>query len=141
MKRIKLKIFATLFAFLVIIFSLSGCRKASDNGKLDGQWQIMTIENVETGETVAPSDPVYICMSLHIVQLTNDKVQETGNMQYLKDENTIVCDFPYLNADEEIQRLQKWGLYSNPITLQVLKLDGSSLILKNPETIITCRRF
>lgn len=140
MKKINLNIFVALFAAVVMICVLSGCRKASDNGKLDGQWQIMKIENVATGEEMVPPVRKYICLNLHVVQLTGNG-QAFGNMHYDKDKGIINWDFPKLKTEDEIATLQSWGLYSNPVTLEVVKLDGSQMVLKTPETVITCRRF
>lgn len=142
MKNIKRSIFIYVISVLFIICA-SGCRKASHNGKLDGQWQIMKIENLETSEEKVPEGRRYICLNLHVVQLEGMDVskQAVGNMAYDKDAGIINWDFPYNTAGDDLKRLEKWGIYTNPVEIKVLKVDGSALVLRTPETIITCRRF
>lgn len=121
---------------------LAGCRKASENGKLDGQWQVMSVEDFSTGEITTPAVRSYICMNLHVVHLSltgGDLI--TGNMQYDKKNETLSWHFPYINEPVGMASIENWGLYSNPLTLQVVKLDGKTLILKTDRTLITCRRF
>lgn len=120
---------------------LVGCRKASDNGKIDGQWQIMGIENLETGKTTVPYPRRYIAINLHVVQLTDIKgVQYSGNMRYDKTGETLYWDFPW-NKPERDPALESWGIYTNPVEAHILKLDNKSLVLKTPQTVIICRRF
>lgn len=142
MKIVKGKIFICLMTAFVVICALSGCRKVSHNGKLDGQWQIMKIENLETSEEIVPENRMYICFNLHVVQLTSVGFgNASGNMQYDKKAGILNWDFPYNTDESGLNRLSKWGIYTNPVRLEVLKINGSTLILKTPETIITCRRF
>lgn len=144
MKNIKGNIFIFLTSVLLITVSFCGCRKVSHNGKLDGQWQIMKIENLETGAIEVPETRAYICLNLHVVQLTllgGENTSTGGNMRYDKDAGEIYWDFPYNTEGDTFKELATWGIYENPVTLKILKINNKSLILKTPQTIINCRRF
>lgn len=139
-----------IFLFLttiVISMLAAGCRKAPINGKLDAQWQIMNIEHISDGHNEKPRLRTYIDINLHVVNLRNVTTDEkggaviAGNMIYDKDNSKLTLDFPYNTEGEKLTQLQSWGIYTNPITFDIIKLDGKQLILKSEATVITCRRF
>lgn len=146
MKKISAIYFAGV-CLAIIILAAGGCRKMPINGKLDGQWQIMKIENLQDGSDVTSVYRSYIDISLHVVNLRNVSLDESagsvisGNMKYDKGGNTLYMDFPYNTEGSKLDQLQLWGIYSNPVTFDIVKLDGKQLILKSPETLITCRRY
>ncbi len=43
-----------LAASLVAVLSMFSCRRATNNGKIDGNWRIETMEDVATGEVSHP---------------------------------------------------------------------------------------
>lgn len=125
---------------LAALVGLTSCRKVSHNGKLDGQWQIRSIENTETGVETSPDPELYICIDLHILQLTGGP-RLTANMTYDKDAETISCDFPYVKDEDVETQLGAYGIFSNPVKMDIVKLDGKSLVIRTDKSIITCRRF
>ena len=133
-----IKYIALIFTLAVALLSLPSCNKASHNGKLDGQWQIMSIEEVSTGEVSVPANQSYICINLHIIQLTGNGIM-SGNMSYDKKGGTLSCDFPYVKPENVNNQLGRYGIFSNPVTLDIVKLDGKALVLKTDRTFITCR--
>lgn len=130
---------AVALAILISASLLGGCRKASDNGKLDAQWQIMKIENTADGTVSIPAESRYICFNLHVVNLFPGHY--AGNLRYDKDESRITLDFPYDTDASGLAALAEFGIPSNPVTFDILKLDGKELVLRAPGSVITCRRF
>lgn len=131
---------------VTILLSLSSCRKASINGKLDAQWQIMKIEHLADGTVETPELRSYINLNLHVVNLRYVRNESagmvySGNMHYDKDKSTLTMDFPYNKDSDKLKALQQWGIYTNPIVFDIMKLDNKQLVLKSPETIVTCRRY
>lgn len=142
MKQYISKIFGIGILVLAICVTATSCRKASDNGKLDGQWQIMSIEELPSGEIKTLDQQLYICLNLHVMHLTNNEgVCCSGNMTYDKSGGKLSCDFPYDTTSESIKGLRQWGIYSNPVNFEVVELNGKKLVLKSDASIITCRRF
>lgn len=135
-----LKHILSLTTLIILLSGLAACNKASHNGALDGQWQITTIENLSSGETTVPNPARYICINLHIMQLTGGN-RPTANMTYDKKAGHISCDFPYVEKDKTESTLSPWGIYSNPVEFDVVKLNHKELVLRTDRTLITCRRF
>ncbi|MBD5330177.1 MAG: lipocalin family protein [Bacteroides sp.] len=135
--------FLKYLLFLVsisVLMSLTGCRKVSHNGKIDGFWQITTIEDTSTGSVSEPSTREYISINLHIMQLTGAS-RLTANMTYDKSGAKITCDFPYVKQEDVDRVMGVYGFFSNPVSMDVVKVDGKQLILRTDRTLITCRRF
>lgn len=137
MKFIK---YILLLLSISVLLSVTGCRKVSHNGKIDGHWQIMTIEDTSTGNVIEPDPREYISINLHIMQLTGAG-RLTANMTYDKDGAKITCDFPYVKQPDVERVMGVYGFFSNPVSMDVVKVDGKQLILRTDRTLITCRRF
>lgn len=142
MKQYIFKIFGTVVLALSMCLGVTSCRKASDNGKLDGQWQIMSIEEISSGKLLPLDKQLHICINLHVIQLTQKGgVVCSGNLAYDKNGGKLSCDFPYNTSPAAIKNLNQWGIYSNPVNFEVVELNGKTMVLKSDVTIITCRRF
>ncbi len=137
----------SLLIGVISLISVSSCRKAPINGKLDAQWQIMKIEHTEDATERIPDRRSYIDINLHVVNLRNVLENESagaviaGNLNYDKNASTITMDFPYNKEGSKLAAMQSWGIYSNPVTFRIVKLDSKELILKSSETVVTCRRY
>lgn len=142
MKKLRFNLILTALVAIMSLLLLGACRKAPINGKLDGQWQIMNIELTADGSDATPSVRSYIDINLHVVNLRNiNQNLVAGNLSYDKDASKLTLDFPYNTEGDALLFLREWGIYQTPVTLDIVKLDGKQLVLRSPETIITCRRF
>lgn len=131
-KHILLSLLVSLIALM-----MPGCQKSPVNGDLDGQWQVM---EVSPSAADTPIDArLYYCFYLHVCQLNYyGGSLATGTMDYSGDR--MVLTFPY--ADEETAAgLRQYGIDTNPVTFTIDRLDGKSLILRSPTTVITLRKF
>lgn len=125
-----------LVSLLLLLVTAAGCRKAPINGDLDGQWQIISIE--ENGKDTGYADKQHFyCFYLHVVQLTGNGTV-TGNLHYA--DNQIAMDFPNCDA-ATLSRLINWGVRHNPEVFDIVKLTGSTLIMQNGDIVVTCRKF
>lgn len=127
-------IIITFFAAVMLLVAAS-CRKAPINGDLDAQWQVMSV-NYADGTTTDPDGSLYICISLHTLQLRG-KGLYTANMAYDSEAGVITLDFP-LAKDAD---LRPWGFSSTRTSAQIIKLDRKQLILLTDCAEIICRRF
>ena len=126
-------LFATLF--------LVGCQKAPINGDLDGRWQIVTIEKDKESIDVK-DEQLYYNFYLHVCNLSfYGGVLTEGNFIY-KD-SKIYMEFPYINTQEGRAELESYGIYSNPVEFEIVKLDRKTLIIKEEDDnlVITLRKF
>ncbi len=128
---------ATLAFIFTIILCLTGCRNASHNGKLDAQWQVMTVENTDDGSITHPHK-IYMCLTSHVVNLYPGDY--AGNFSYDEEKGIFTLDFPYREKPTD-SRLYQWGIYDNPVTFTILKLDGKQLVIRSGHSVVTCRRF
>lgn len=126
-----------MIAAVMLMLLTGSCRKAPINGKLDAQWQVTSIEFADGSPSIGKSR-LYFNFYLHVVQLTGAS-GITGNMVY--SDNKIAMDFPNNVTEDKLKQLTRYGIMRNPVVFEVLKLDGSTLVMKSDETTITCRRF
>lgn len=138
LKKHKLQILCLFLVTLTIMFQ-SSCTKDSINGYLDGRWQIMEIE--KEGDTEYLKDEqLYYNFYMHVVNLSSYGFLFTdGNMRF--ENNTLHLDFPYVDTAEGMDRLNLYGIYTNPVTFSVEHLSKNKLILKEGDVTITLRKF
>lgn len=129
----------SLAAFFIMLTS-TGCQKSPINGDLDGQWQVMEV-SPEPAETIL-TVRLYMCFSLHTVQLTyyGAGPWQSGNILLFKDK-TLSLDFPYATSEESETILRQYGINRNPVTFSIERLDSKKLILRDGETVVTLRKF
>lgn len=126
-----------IVSFLAALMLLlpAACRKAPINGDLDAQWQIMSVQYAD-GTSAAPDGSLYICISLHTLQLRGVGVH-TANMAYDDKAGTISLDFPISKAED----LRPWGFDATQTSAKILRLNRKELVLLTDIAEITCRRF
>lgn len=93
--------------------------------------------------TETPHVATYIDLNLHVVNLRRNSAGGTvaGNMNYDKTASTVSMDFPYNQDSDGFLALRMWGIYTNPVVFEIIKLDGKQLVMRSPASIVTCRRF
>lgn len=137
MKR-HLYILITILASVICLFP--SCRRTSHNGKIDGLWQVETIEYTQADGSVATVTPekLYYGINLELFQIDRPGPIYTGEISYDKGGSTLGVRFTGNPTDEE---LLKYGVPSNPVVFDIERLDSKKLILKTSSTVMTCRRF
>lgn len=126
---------ATLCLLLcaLITLGMASCRKGSINGDLDGQWQIMEMEDLVTGETT-PQQQLYYCLYLHTVNLTGAGLKP-GNMTY--EGKHLILEFPLT----PVSQLKPWGIYASPTDFEIEHLTSSRLVMKSDRVRIHFRKY
>lgn len=71
----------TILSVIIVIVALTACGKAPMNGKLDGRWQLMTIDSHGKDSLVYP-EFIYYDIALRVIQLkrTHGEEYETGGI-------------------------------------------------------------
>ena len=114
---------------------MTGCRKRSINGHLDGQWQIMEVTYADG--TVAEPEQCYYCLYLHTVNLTDvSGTMLAGNMIYKGSTLTLV--FPTID-DPGV--MKKWGINANETEFKVKHLTHGRMTLESDYAVIEFRKF
>lgn len=124
---------------LLLVLMLSGCQKASINGDLDGRWQLLEIEKRGVTESIKDQQ-LYMNFYLHVCSLSYYGGTFTeGNLKY--ENNKIWMQFPYINTLAGLNKLETYGIYSNPVEFQVEYISKDKMIIKEGDIIITLRKF
>lgn len=122
----------------LIICLLCGCSKDSINGDLDGRWQIMEM-STSPGENLKEKQ-LYFNFYLHVCSLSfYGGYLAEANLTYIDDKITLY--FPYFQTPEALEKLNKYGIYSNPVTFHVISLTGKKLVIQDGDILITLRKF
>lgn len=125
----------------------TGCSKASHNGDLDGQWQVMEVVYGDTSLPHPEEERFYYDFYLSTFQLGyTDKRPEilVGNMDY--EGSTLGLELPYVAAGrvgrEWIERLPYWGMPTDgKAVMKIKELTGSRLVMQHDTVTIVCRKF
>lgn len=123
-----------------IMMLLPSCRRASDNGKIDGLWRIDTIEYFEPGREPSAISPkgFLIAVQLELLQLDNQNPVATAIISYGKGDKSIGLEFP---ENPEPELLRKFGIMENPCVLQIETLNSKRLVLASGSSRVRCTRF
>lgn len=105
-----------------------------ENGDLDGQWQILSIEYSD-GSIIQPKG-YYYCLFRSVVNLTSrTNAIQSGNLTY-KDRK-LSLSMPYSTAEQ----LKPWGIDNVETTFDVKQLSGSKMTLQSDYALIELRKF
>lgn len=125
------------------------CSKASHNGDLDGQWQVMQV--VSGGEDVVfPEGEIYYYnFYLHTFQLSytgKRSIRMTGNMAYDEADGRLALELGFVKAGrvskELLDRLPYWGFSaSGEDVMRIEELTSSRLVMRHDDVTIVCRKF
>lgn len=116
----------------------TGCQKSPINGHLDGMWQVMEVDPKPQQEIIR--DRLYYNFSLHVCTLSYYGGGLTvGNLTY--DGDRITMDFPAAQGPETRLKMRQYGIYTNPVTFDVVYLDKNKLIIENPYATVELRKF
>ncbi len=119
------------------------CRRATNNGKIDGNWRIETMEDVATGEVSHPVN-FFLAIQLEMAQFREESAaggpQLNALISYTKGADEIGMEFPE-GAGNYNSYLETFRMPSRNVTFRILKLDCSKLVLESPTTIYRCSRF
>lgn len=135
MKTFRLAIVAVITALTIF----GACRRASDNGKIDGYWKIQEIYYIADGYSVYPQN-LFIAIQLELFQLQkpDPTAALTGVLTYEKGSDEISVDF---RNNPSYEQLVNFGLSSPQTVLHIDKADGKHLVLTSPIAKISCRKW
>lgn len=126
------------------MLGISSCDKAPINGKLDGRWQLMTIEYANG--KIEECNRIYYSIQLHLVEISakgGNGGTHIGRFSYKGDEVTM-SEFRHRGDEEKLttlNELKPFGLNQAINHLKVEKATGKKLILKSDYARLTFRKF
>ena len=123
--------------------TLGGCHDMPKYGNLEGLWEITSLTDSD-GQEVPFNYRRYFAFQGNVVQLRYDDglyFDCTGNFEY--SDNVITMDFPYVSEMRDPTVINNWGIFTDPISLQVVERTDKHLVLRNDADgwIWVCRKF
>ncbi len=151
----KMRSFSLIAIFLLL---LTGCSiETSDNGKLDGRWQLMELsyldgsnKKVETKEQLIFWDIQYKLISIHCMtgKLHESLTEESLCRFTFTGDSLKLFDFyrHYREADQKIDDplttyFQKTGINGIKANFAVLHLDSKTMLLQSDYAKLSFRKF
>lgn len=139
-----LKNILPLLSLALFLLLSPSCRRATDNGKIDGFWQIQEIQ-YDDGKISHPENRM-IAVQLELLQLYYYYDTITGVLDYHKGDSELGVDFRYNPSDAD---LALWGFAPAPDSpagtkycrLTIELVDSKNLVLRSPIAVIKCRRY
>ena len=120
---------------LALSFILVACTTPPNNGKLDGQWQVMDITRISDGNVAKPKQ-MYYAFGQKITSLRQVGHNSViGNMHFVGD--SIRIDLPYANA----QTADRFGMDSVYTVFAVDDLTKEALVMHGKKYSLRCRKF
>lgn len=131
---------------------LTACEfHASENGNLDGFWQVSAIETLTTGQTadMRESQMSWGVQGNLLVVYYDKAVKNREVLFRFRHENNMLTLFsPYISnrdlgdiAITDAMELEELGIYNLEETFKVLQLDGSSMVLESGHVRLYFRRY
>ncbi|MCM1021995.1 MAG: lipocalin-like domain-containing protein [Muribaculum sp.] len=119
---------------LLLCVSLGSCEKSPLNGELDNMWQVMSIENVATGEVTKP-DQIYYCIYRDVIQLTGvGRGTQTGVLEYKN--HVLSVTFPMAKDGD----LLPWAIPGTTERFDV-KLHSGKMTLRSATAVLKLKKF
>ena len=140
-----------LLAFpLLSLLSLGSCDlEMSDNGKLDGYWQLARVDTIGGGGCDMVSSRIFWSVQLHLLQLSDHSGRNSTYLLRFNQSDTHLRVYePYLSARNEGDQplsdavvLQPYGIQSLDETFEIVRLDNNSLELESSLLLLTFNRY
>lgn len=146
----KKMIITLCLAFIVMILSSCGdFLETSDNGKLDGLWQLTRIDTLGTGGSLdVTSDRKYLAVQAGFLEVRDADMAERYMFRFSYDGDQLVLSDARLNdrslGDPEVADvgvLMPYGINRLSVTFKVEKLTGSRLVLVSSTLRLIYRKF
>ena len=150
MEKIKQGCLVLLLLLLLIVCNCES--KWPQNGKLDGQWQLINISDRDTQQTEnVKAKKLFYRFQLELLMLT-----DLSNFEY----GTYIGRFIYEKGDSKFtiremnirnnngdsgipateEQLKPFGL-QGPGTIEILELESQKMVLGTTETVLEFRKF
>lgn len=131
----------------LLAITLAGCRRVSDNGRLDGLWKIREIEYTADGATVCPANLFFgVQLELFQCQSPTPRRDLTGILHYHKGSDSFTVEFPNKPTRAAMADFGLVPENEDKDKTPVCRLDiehasGSRLVLRSPIAVITCHKY
>ena len=139
-----------LYIFFVLLMFAACDIHTSDNGDLDGYWQLRSVDTLSTGGTCDMRDSMRFWSSqaniLH-VRDNHDKIRKVL-MRFNITDNVMILSDPIIDLRDssdilftDTTILWHYGIHDIPETLKVITLNSSTMVLENRVLRLNLRKY
>ena len=132
-----------ILCLCLLLGVLCSCDKKPINGKLDGRWQLMTIEYNDG--SIKECERTNCSIQLHTVELMDKGTNPLTLMGHFSSTDGVVMgEFKYqtnMEATATEEDLNRFGLNTSITHFEVEKATGSKMVLKSDYARLTYRKF
>lgn len=159
----------TIFTILVAACALAGCDKLPENGKLEGMWQLTSIERNGEARDVH-NERAYWSVQLKLIQYTHTlgdmgmmSIYDRKYSHFKREDNILsIYDICYsssnLTEDDNNEWIDsghrsemfQWGIFASPdanheericASFIIETLNGEAMVLKSDSATLRFRKF
>lgn len=117
-----------------MLLTMAACQKAPINGKLDGRWQLMSIE-YPNGASESP-ERTYYSVQLHMINLYKVGVANLYGTFAHEDDSLYI---EVRQASKEA--VESFGINDTIVSLSVETLTSKKMVLNGPYARLSFRKF
>lgn len=142
------KVIYILFLLFPILFF--SCEiETSGNGKLDGNWQLLSVDTLSTGGVCdMKQSSIYWGVEKNLLQVRNTENGEKIFFRFEKNENVLIIHSPHVFESkyetvpvEDESRLVPFGIQGLEDVFQIEKLTNSNFVLVNQQLRLHFRKY
>lgn len=141
----------TLILPIAVLFTLTECTfETSDNGDLDGYWQLTAIDTLATAHTAdMRHSGIYWAVQVRLLLIRDVTVNSPNVLfRFEKTAETLTISNPVIDerdvSDIKVENpdiLHPYGIYRLKETFRILQLDSQNMVLENQDFRMHFRKY
>lgn len=145
----------SLLTLTYIIFGFSSCElDTSDNGDLDGNWQLLSIDTLNTGGTNNMKDKqIFYAVQFHLINIyalniKNEYIIPKSFYHFSQTRDSLILysaditeNATYAHKDSFLTGLRPLGINSLEEHFKIETLNSKNMVLKSRELRLNFRNF
>ena len=144
-----------LLTLTYIILGFSSCElETSDNGDLDGNWQLLSIDSINTGGINNVKDKQifyaiqFYLININALNIKNEYITPNSFYHFSQSRDSLILysaditkDDTYAHKDSFLTGLRPLGINSLEEHFKIETLNSKNMVLKSKELRLNFRRF
>ena len=134
------------------ILTIASCDiRTSDNGDLDGYWQLRSVDTLTTGSSCDMRDSLrFWSFQVHLLHVRDNKEEKLDKvfMRFTLSDKVMTLTNPIIDLRDssdlvltDTTFLRHYGIHDMPETLKVVTLNSSTMILENRVLRLNFRKY
>lgn len=132
------------FLPILLLGVLTSCQKASQNGYLDGMWQLEKMTKTDQESIDTKTEKIFLSIQLEMLSLRGSgQEQLVGKLNYTSTHFRIVDLRLYSNNAQaaSLEKLKGYHLSALDTNFEIATLSNTRLVLKSPRETLYFRKY